>query len=302
MKLKKLIEDYLEYLKFEKGMSESTLSNYKNYLNKFYKFTGNIKAGKINYRLARRFIIKQYYTKYSQNYQNYVLIGLRGMFRYANTHDIPTMNFKTIELRRRICPEVAFLEKEELLRLLNAPDTQDPRGLRDKAIMELLLSTGMRCGEIINLQRDQLRKNNCLTISGKYSKMRLVFISKRARRWLDKYLAIRKDNCPYLFFKYRKNEDSYYQSNSNKNANESKGFSERSVERIIKKYAKIAEITKNINPHTLRHFFAVNLLENGVDIFYIKELLGHRHIYTTQTYLHTTNKRLEMIHSKYHIL
>jgi len=287
MRIKQLIKQYLEYLEFEKNKSESTLKNYTRYLDKFNKFAGNIKTERITYELVRNFIAQQKHNGYNPNYINSVVLALRSFLRYANIHNIPCVNFFMIELGHRVKRNVVYLEKTELKKLLKAPDIRTEKGLRDRTIMELLLSTGLRVGELINLKRDQLTENNCISINGKGNVIRLVFISKRARWWLNKYLKTRNDNSPVLFCKYKGVESD---------------LSPRTIQRLIKEYSCIAGITKDVSPHTLRHSLAVNLLENGADIFYIKEILGHKDIGTTQIYLHATNKRLQEIHEKFHIL
>ncbi len=172
-------------------------------------------------------------------------------------------------------------------KIIEAPDVRTIKGLRDRAMMELLISTGMRVGELISLKRNQLTEGNCISVDGKGNKIRPVFVSKRARKWLDRYLKTRRDDSPALFCRHRGVEND---------------LSSRTIQRLIKSYSCTAGITKEVSPHTLRHSFAVNLLENGADIFYIKEILGHKDIGTTQIYLHATNKRLKEIHERFHIL
>jgi len=298
MHLKQLIENYLEYIKFEQNKSNSTLLNYKLYLSKFYGFTGNITTKEINYALLKKFIKSQHKTTYSPAYKNSILIAIRCVLKYANVHGIPAMDFRLVEVRNRIQSKIVFLEKEELMRLLEAPDIKTSVGLRDKAVLELLISTGLRCGELVGLQRNEIEKQSSITIRGKGNKLRLVFISNRARKWLDAYLKTRKDNYSPLFCRRRKEEVSY-QAEPEK---ELGCLTMRSIQRIVRKYSEIAGITKNVTPHTLRHSFAVNLLENGANIFHIKEMLGHADICTTQFYLHATNRHLEDVHTRYNTL
>lgn len=287
MRLKELTQRYLGYLKFEKNKSESTLKSYTRYLANFYKFAGNVKTKEITYDLVRRFITQKGHEEYDPNYINSILMAVRSFLRYANTHNIPCVNFLMIELGNRVNRSIVFLERSELKKLLEAPDAKTKKGLRDRAIMELLVSTGMRVGELISLKKNQLTESNCISVNGKGNKIRPVFISRRAREWLDQYLKTRRDDSPALFCKYRGTKSD---------------LSSRTIQRLIKKYSCIAGITKDISPHSLRHSFAVNLLENGADIFYIKEILGHKDIGTTQIYLHATNKRLKEIHERFHIL
>jgi integrase/recombinase XerD len=199
MRLKELMRRYLEYLKFEKNKSESTLKSYTRYLTNFYKFTGNIKTKKITYDLVRSFITQKGREEYDPNYINSIVMALRSFLRYANTHNIPCVSFLMIELGNRVNRNIVFLEKDELKKLLATPDEKTIKGLRDRAILELLISTGMRVGELIGLKRNQVNKSNCISVNGKGNKLRPVFISKRAKRWLNKYLKTRKDDSPALF-------------------------------------------------------------------------------------------------------
>jgi len=279
MKLKKLIKQYLEYLEFEKNKSESTLKSYKRYLTFFLDFVGNIRTNRITYGMVREFRKEQTKRGCSINYVNSISMCLRAFSRYANVHNIPCINFLMIELGQRQPNLVVFLERGEIRRLLKAPDTATLKSLRDKAILETLISTGLRVGELVKIEKNQIGKRNSITIIGKGKVVRLVFLSKRAKEWIDKYLKARDDDS-YLLFPLTK----------------------RSIERMIKGCSKTAGITKDITPHTLRHSLAVNLLENGADIFHIKEILGHKDIGTTQRYLHVTNKHLMEIHNKFHKL
>jgi len=279
MKLKKLIKQYLEYLEFEKNKSESTLKSYRRYLRFFLDFIGNIRTSKITYGMIGRFRKEQVKRGCSINYVNSISMCLRALFRYANTHNIPCINFLMIELGQREPKQVVFLERGEIRRLLKAPDTATLKGLRDKAILETLISTGLRVGELVKIEKNQINRRNSITIIGKGRVIRLVFLSKRAKEWIGKYSKARDDSSHLLF-----------------------SITKRSIERMIKGYSEMAGIIKNVTPHTLRHSLAVNLLENGADIFHIKEILGHKDIGTTQRYLHITNKHLKDVHKKFHRL
>jgi len=279
MKLKKLINQYLDYVKFEKNRSENTLKSYRRYLELFLDFAGNIKTGRISYKIVREFKKKQIKRGCSINYLNSISMCLRAFFRYANIHNIPCINSLLVEIGQRQPKIAVFLERGEIRRLLKAPDTTTLKGLRDRAILETLISTGLRVGELVKIEKNQIGRRSSTTIIGKGKVVRIIFFSKRAKKWIDKYLRARNDDSSLLF-----------------------PLTKRSIERMIKVYSKIAEITKDVSPHTLRHSLAVNLLENGADIFHIKEILGHKDIGTTQRYLHITNKRLKDIHNKFHRL
>jgi site-specific recombinase XerD len=278
MKLNNLIKNTLEYLELEKGRSKNTIQSYQKYLKKFEEFTGeDIKVEDIDYKLVKDFRGWMSEEGISSNYQLSILKALRAVLRYANKHDISAMSFAKVELPQKKEREVGFLEKEELEKLLEAPRTLNLKGKRDRAILETLFSTGARVSELTRLKRDDLRSNGSIRIiKGKGGKNRIVFLNERAKKWLDVWERNRKDDSPYLF-----------------------PVTTRTIERLVRYYGKKAGIKKSIHPHMLRHSLAVRLLDNGVDLYHIKEILGHADIGTTTIYLHASNKKLQEIHTKY---
>jgi site-specific recombinase XerD len=227
--------------------------------------------------------------------QNYYLIALRAILGYFTAKDIESLPADKIQLQKASTTEktVKFLGLEQIEKLLLAPDVKNPQGLRDKAILESLFSTGLRIAELVALNREQLanikdKKDLEIGIIGKGSHPRTVYFSERALEWVKKYLETRKDKEKPLFIHFRSRE----QADSRLTA--------RSIERLVKKYSILAGVPISTTPHTLRHSYATDLLNQGVDLRTIQEFLGHRNIVTTQIYTHVTNKRLRDVHRQFH--
>ncbi len=295
----KHIPDFLDYCAVEKGLSDNTQKNYSRYLNKFKLWLkSNNKENLKPYQLSNEDIWK-YRLFLSRNNlnkstQNYYLIALRALLSYFSARDIHSLPADKIKLpKSKNKDSVKFLTLEQIEKLFSAPDTKTTTGLRDKAILETLFSTGLRIGELITLNREQFenienKKDYELSIIGKGNYPRTVYFSERALDWLKKYLKIRKDKEKPLFISYK-----------GKKAEEPR-LTARSIERIVKKYAVKAGIPVFTTPHTLRHSLATDFLNQGVDLRTIQEFLGHRSITSTQIYTHVTNKRLREIHRKFH--
>ena len=299
----KALKLYLDYVEIEKGRSVKTRENYQGYLQKFLSFLSTylnkdeklIEIKDINYETVREFrlYLNRLRTKnqvgLSKKTQNYYLIALRSFLKFLRKNDIECLNPDKIELPKIPSREIEVISWKELERLLNAPKSNSLKDLRDKAILELLFSTGMRVSELVSLNRDDVNPDKDeLTIKGKGNKIRLVFLSKRARKAIENYLAHRKDVSEALF------------APTSKNLKEPKRLSQRSIQRIIAKRAREAGITKKVTPHTLRHMFATDLLQNGADLRAVQMLLGHSQISTTQVYTHLADKELKEIHKAFH--
>ncbi|HYE60027.1 MAG TPA: tyrosine-type recombinase/integrase, partial [Candidatus Kapabacteria bacterium] len=205
--------------------------------------------------------------------------------------------------------EVSFLDGSDLNRLLEAPLKLDPtdeadavlKRYRDKSILELLFSTGLRVSELINLKRDNVNlKRDEFTVTGKGRKSRVVFLSEQAKYWIKKYIDARKDVNPYLFISHDKRQGKRVNPTKKGGGGHDEPLTQRSVQRIVQKYAKVAGITKSVTPHTLRHSYATDLLQNGADIRSVQTMLGHSSITTTQIYTHITDRELLNIHKKFH--
>ncbi|OGZ25301.1 MAG: hypothetical protein A3I85_02910 [Candidatus Nealsonbacteria bacterium RIFCSPLOWO2_02_FULL_38_63] len=305
--LLKHISNFLDYCEIEKGLANNTQENYQRYLNKFIcwlksKKLENIKPHELTsdyvweYRLyLSRHIDPNTKKTLKKSTQNYYLIALRGFLSYFSIKDIITLPVDKIALPRTNKNEktVKFLGLEQIEKLLLSPDTNNISGIRDRAILEVLFSTGLRIAELTSLNADQFsniknKKDLEISIIGKGDYPRTVYFSERALNWLKKYLATREDQEKPLFIHYRSKKDIDIR------------LSRRSIERIVKKYAIKSGIPIFTTPHTIRHSYATDLLTQGVDLRVIQEFLGHRSITSTQIYTHITNKRLRDIHREFH--
>lgn len=302
----KHIPNFLDYCEVEKGLSEKTQLNYSRYLQKFILWLKNAKKDNLlPHELtaddiwAYRLYLSRFQGKNGQPLkkvtQNYYLIALRAVLGYFIAKDIISIPPDKIALPKdaKGGKTIKFLNLDQIGKLLLAPDIKTSQGLRDRAILESLFSTGLRIAEMVALNRDQFanikdKKDLEIGIIGKGSHPRTVYFSERALSWIKKYLDTRKDKEKPLFIHFRAREDS------------DSRLTPRSVERLVKKYAVLAGIPIFTTPHTLRHSYATDLLNQGVDLRSIQELLGHQNIVTTQIYTHVTNKRLRDIHRQYH--
>lgn len=298
--------DFLEYLAVEKGLANKTQENYKMFLKKFFEWLkGNnlqgIKPHELTddhiwkYRVwLSRSLNKLKKSPLKKSTQNYYLIALRAFLVYFTDRNILSLPAEKIKLAKdKDERAVKFLTLEQVEKLLATPKTSTITGLRDRAILETLFSTGLRVAELISLNRDQIKikaetKDLEISITGKGNRTRTVYLSERAIQHLKNYLKTRTDNDKALFINYRGPKKS------------AKRLTSRSVENLVKKYALLAGIPVLTTPHVLRHSFATDLLMNGVDLRIVQEFLGHKNITTTQVYTHVTNKRLREIHRKFH--
>jgi len=263
-------------------------------------FAGEINVSDIDPELIRkwRLWLNRLGTNVSDELQkttqNYHLIALRSFLKYCAKRDIPALAADKVELARTVRKQVTFLAPEELERLFAQPDINKPSGLRDRAILELLFSSGLRVSELVGLDRDHINlKRREFMVRGKGQKDRPIFISDGAASWLSKYLDERKDGTKPLFVRYSGSKKVDLSGNYHR-------LTARSVQRMVARYAQLAGITKHVSPHTLRHSFATDLLMNGADLRSVQALLGHSNIATTQIYTHVTDPHLKAVHQKYH--
>ncbi|MEM9336899.1 MAG: site-specific tyrosine recombinase/integron integrase [Patescibacteria group bacterium] len=301
MKLADLQRQFLEYLEIERGRSVKTVENYDRYLTKFFEYAKVTDPKKLTEEQVREFRLwlnRQPGTKQGRNIepmkrrtQNYYLIALRAFLKYLRKRGIESLNPERIELAKVPDRSLDLISPAELDRLMKAPDVSTEVGLRDKAILELLFSTGLRISELcglyiedVDLTRDEF------SVRGKGDKIRVVFLSDAAKEAIKKYLKERKDMSDGLFIQYGKNA---------KNAGDLR-LSPRTVQRLLKTYATKAGITRKVTPHVIRHSFATDLLSNGADLRSVQALLGHANIATTQVYTHVTDKHLREVHKKFH--
>ncbi|HBR80398.1 MAG: Tyrosine recombinase XerC [Candidatus Uhrbacteria bacterium GW2011_GWE2_45_35] len=297
--INKLLTDFLEYLEVERNRSERTIRNYEFYLRRFIKWAKNPAPAAISDEMIRRFrlwlnrsVPGRLNDNIKKNTQNYHLIALRSFLKYLARRDIKSLAPEKIELAKAPSRIVAFLEADELERILKIPLGEDLITLRDKAVLETLFSTGLRVSELANLKIDEVNlKRDEFTVRGKGDKPRVVFLSDSAKDSIKKYLNKRHDTSPYIFICHDR---------AKRGREDSGPLSPRSIERLVQHYAKAAGITKRITPHTLRHTFATDLLMNGADIRSVQSLLGHASITTTQVYTHITNQQLKEVHKKFH--
>lgn len=296
--LETLLKEFLEYLEIEKGRSKNTVKNYFFYLFRFAEFAEFPSPENITLELVRKyrlFLNREISDAgLEKSTQNYHLIALRSFLKYLAKRDISSLSPEKIELARMPERQVGFIEGEDLERLLNAPLKTEEKTViqyRDKAILELLFSTGLRVSELSSLTREQVNlKKDDFTVRGKGMKLRIAFLSNQAKFWIQKYLDARSDMSLALFVRHDKARGAQFP----------KSLTPRSVQRIVKRYAKMAGITREVTPHTLRHSFATDLLSNGADIRSVQAMLGHASITTTQVYTHVTNKRLKEIYKTFH--
>ncbi|HPN54631.1 MAG TPA: tyrosine-type recombinase/integrase [Candidatus Moranbacteria bacterium] len=298
MLIDKLLIDFLEYLEIERNRSQKTIENYHHYLRRFLDWAKISKPGDITAELVRSYRIflnrktdakGQELKKVTQNYH---MIAIRSFLKYLAKRDIKSLAAEKIEIGKNPSHEIEFLDGDELDRLLSAASGTSVKALRDRAILELLFSAGLRVSELININCDQINLNRQeFSVKGKGDKIRIVFISDTAKEALQKYLDKRMDIDPALFVRFSKKK---------KMENDKKRLTPRSIQRIVKFYAAKAGIVKDVHPHTLRHSFATDLLSNGADIRSVQTMLGHSSITTTQIYTHITNQQLKEIHKKFH--
>lgn len=301
MKLTEAKRQFLEYLEIERGRSVKTIENYGHYLDTFLQYAKTDDPQKITNEMVREFRLylnRQPGTKIGgrmepmkRKTQNYYLIALRAFLKYLRKRGIESLNPEGIELAKVPERSLDLITATELNRLRSAPDATTLQGLRDRAILELLFSTGLRISELCGLSIDDVDlSRDEFSVRGKGDKVRVVFLSADAKDAIKVYLKARKDMSDALFVQYGKNA---------KGAKDIR-LSPRAVQRVLKTYAAKAGITRKVTPHVIRHSFATDLLQNGADLRSVQALLGHANIATTQVYTHVTDAHLREVHHKFH--
>lgn len=303
---------FLEYVEIEKGRSLKTVENYDRYISRFIDFTKVKQPQDINDNNVREFRLwlnRQDGTRQKgistatmkKKTQNYYLIALRSFLKFLARMEIKSLSPDRIELAKTPERSLDLITIEELGRLLDAPDTKTLRGLRDRTMMELLFSTGLRVSELCSLPREINLKLDEFSVRGKGEKIRVVFLSDDAKKWLKLYLDKRDDMDDSLFVQILgKGGDGSKKTGKLASNRETLRLTSRSVERIVKHYAIKAGISKKVTPHVIRHSFATDLLRNGADLRSVQMLLGHANIGTTQIYTHVTDSELRNVHKKFH--
>jgi len=294
------ILDFIEHLEVEGGRMPKTAENYEFYLNRFVEFADDITPEHITSEIVRKY--RLWLNRHKNDHgddlamitQAYHLIALRGLLKYFAKRDIVSLSPDKIELPKIHRKQVTFLHYDEVMRLLNEIDTGVESGLRDRAIVELLFSSGLRVSELVNLNRDHVNtKRREFMVRGKGQKDRPVFISQTAADWVERYLAERHDTLVPLFISYSKNVEP-------NTTGDYRRLTARSIQRMVSSYARLAGITKHVSPHTMRHSFATDLLMNGADLRSVQNMLGHSNIATTQIYTHVTDAHLKDVYEKFH--
>lgn len=308
MDVSELINDFLEHLEIEGGRSKNTIKNYQLYLERFYDIACDIlgrdgmKPSDITRELLRKYRLKL--NRYGSDNgeddlqavtQAYHLIALRGFLKYLARREIKTLDPSLVDLPHTVRKQVTFLHYDEVEDMLEQIDTSTESGLRDRAIIELLYSGGLRVSELVGLNRDSINlERREFVVRGKGSKDRPIFISETCADRVADYLDARTDSLPALFLNNSRHLQEVDTSGNYRR------ITARSVERIVEKYARLAGITKHVSPHTLRHSFATDLLMNGADLRSVQSMLGHSDISTTQIYTHVTDAHLKEVHEKFH--
>jgi site-specific recombinase XerD len=283
------IRRFLEDCELAQGLSERTIINYQHYLNRFQVFAGEIHVTQINDELVRRWRLDLNKTGLlSKATQNYHLVALRALLAWLARKNIATLSSDKIDLPGIDEPEVVFLQSEAVDKLLAAPDVASLRGLRDRAILETLFSTGLRVAELVRLDRNDVEGREEVSVLGKGKKRRVVFLSHSAQQAIIDYLRTRKDDDPALFIR----EKGIGQV--------SRRLTARSIQRLILHYSSLCGVTEHVTPHTLRHSFATDLLQSGADLRAVQALLGHSSVATTQRYTHLTDSHLRDVHQAFH--
>lgn len=296
-----LKRQFLEYLEIERGRSIKTVENYDRYLERFFAFTKVKSVTQLTEEQVREFRLhlnRQAGTKVGgrvepmkQRTQNYHRIALRAFLKFLRKRGVEALSPERVELAKVPERSLDLISPTELKRLLKAPDIKTLEGKRDKAILELFFSTGLRISELCGLSIDDVDLTcDEFPVRGKGDKVRVVFLSQTAKDTLRDYLKNRKDLDDALFVRHgRKAND----------GGEAR-LQPRAVQRLMKHCAATAGITRKVTPHVLRHSFATDLLSNGADIRSVQALLGHAHIGTFQVYTHVTDKHLREVHKKFH--
>ncbi|MCJ7827978.1 tyrosine-type recombinase/integrase [Patescibacteria group bacterium] len=307
--IKDLIFLYLEYLEVERNCSQLTVRNYRLYLRRFFVFLEKKYPGttpsSLNLEKIRRFrlSLSRYIGKNGQSLalvtQSYHVIALRSFLKWLVKNDYKTLSPEKIDLPKTVSRSLKFLNRAQVDRLLAQPILSTIKGLRDKAILEITFSTGLRVSEVSGLNRNKIDlKRREFGVIGKGGKARVVFLSARAAEWIGRYLDKRVDQLNPLFINHRGKVDDL--NVLHKMTDAQARLSSRSIQRIVKKYARKAKLPLEVTPHVLRHSFATDLLMAGADLRSVQEMLGHKNIATTQIYTHVTNKQLKNVHEAFH--
>lgn len=300
-----LLIRYLTYLEVERQVSQYTIRNYHHYLQRFLDFLDERNVDKTPKSIDMELIsqYRMFLSRYTDDLgrtlsratQAYHVIAVRSWFKWMIKRDVAVMAPEKIELPKTESRSLKFLTAEQVERLLDQPRVASLPGLRDRTILEVLFSTGLRVSELVKLNRDQINLDKReFGVIGKGRKLRVVFLSERAVRWMERYENSRRDNWEPMFIRYARGKAPITSSG------EKMRLTARSVQRLVEKYRKLAKLPVPITPHGLRHSFATDLLSHGAGLREVQEMLGHKNVATTQIYTHVTNPQLKAVHQKYH--
>jgi site-specific recombinase XerD len=298
------IVNFLEHLEVERNLSPLTIRNYAHYLNRFadwFKLQNFSDVKDLDQELLRKYRV--YLNRYldehgdplSRKTQSYHIIALRSWLKWLVKNDVEVLHPEKVDLPKAESHQMQFLSVEQMERLMNQPDMSSKAGLRDKVILEVLFSTGLRVSELVSLNRSQVdTKRREFGVIGKGRRPRVVFLSERAAVWLDRWLDSRDDEWQPVFIRFSGKKAELYEDG------EEMRLTARSVQRLVDKYAKRARLPIKISPHGIRHTFATDLLSNGASLRDVQEMLGHKNIATTQIYTHVTRPQLRKMHEEFH--
>lgn len=306
-KLEGLLDEYLEYLVIERQVSKYTIRNYGTYLRKFsewlMKHYGDIHVEKIDKKIIRSFRIHLAKIELPDNRnltpvtQSYYIIAIRSFLKYLVRNEYDVMSPDMVELPRVKSRSLKYLDYTQVERMLDSPDMESISGIRDKAIMETLFSTGLRVSELTSLNRSTVNLDSReFGVRGKGKKDRVIFLSERAANAIDRYVRSREDHYDPLFIRHAGKKPQI----DDPRAGEKLRLTTRSIQRMIEKYGRKAKLPIRVTPHVLRHSFATDLLSQGAGLREVQEMLGHKNISTTQIYTHVTNPQLKKVHERFH--
>lgn len=295
---------FLQHLEVERNLSPLTIRNYQHYLQRFIKWfekhnKNDLKQLNLEslreYRLFLNRYTDEHGEKLSKTTQSYHIIALRSWFKWLIKNDAHVLHPEKIDLPKAESTPMTFVSAEEMERVLAQPKVSSPSGLRDRAILETLFSTGLRVSELVKLDREQIDFNRQeFGVIGKGRRPRVVFLSDRATLWLKRWINSREDRWDPLFIRFSGKQPPITSDG------EEMRLTARSIQRLVKKYSKKAHLSVEITPHSIRHSFATDLLNNGAGLRDVQELLGHKNVATTQIYTHVTQPKLRQIHHKFH--
>lgn len=311
--LRGLKSQFLEYVEIEKGRALKTVENYDRYLSRFLKFIKSDRPEAVTETSVREFrmFLNRQMVGHGRNgsediapmkkkTQNYYLIALRAFLKFLARRDVPSLSAERIELAKAGERSLDLISQNELLRILAAPDLSTIRGLRDKAILETLFSTGLRVSELCALPREIDLSKDELSVRGKGEKVRVVFFSDESKAAIGAYASKRRDFDDALFAQLPLEAKKPDNIATRRKMPDTLRLTPRSVQRIVRRYATLAGVSKKVTPHVIRHSFATDLLSNGADLRSVQALLGHANIATTQVYTHVTDRHLREIHKNFH--